>query len=109
MNRVRMKRHFIVPLIRLPRLFTLVGLTDTWIILIGAGWIFLASHSKRFADGNGLSVSIRKTSLLWFKNGTPRWRAANHWKSNRVFGAMTELIVRFCIEKCRSMMSTETS
>jgi len=70
MNRLRMKWHFIVPLIRLPRLFTLVGLMGTWIILIGAGWIFLVSHSKRFATGQELSWRLQFQSCARERLGT---------------------------------------
>ena len=63
MNRVRLKTHSAAPLIQLPRLFTLLGPMDIWIILIGDGWIFSGSHSKKFADGVGLNQFILKMWL----------------------------------------------
>jgi hypothetical protein len=62
-NRLRLKTHFAAPLIRLPRLFTLLGPMGTWITLIGDGWIFLVSHSKTFVGGAGPNRFIRKMLL----------------------------------------------
>jgi hypothetical protein len=60
MNRLRLKTHFAAPLIRLPRLFTLLGPMGTWIISIAVDWIFLVSHSKMFVAGAGPNRFIQK-------------------------------------------------
>ena len=64
MNRLRLKTHSAAPLIQLPRLFTLLGRTGTWITLIGDGWIFLVSHSKTFVGGAGTLDELFETIIL---------------------------------------------